>query len=887
MDIVTIGYLKSYVNKTLTGMGAVKGTPCQVEPIIPTYSPLDPSVVISNTIKLKWDSNLTPGGSPVYHEETFQTIDNGRAIYKIEYDPTGSSAAWIAYIVTFYNGETTTFKVPSSSGSMKKIVVDVLPPIGEADKNAIYLVPVAGKTGVYNQFIAVEDATTHAWEWLALGSTEVDMTAYQKKIDDLIEKMFPNYDPETKILQPTAKNVVGAINEFIKVLNANYDYTNNIITNLTTKTKTSIVDAINDMGNIENLEDYGTYTPTTLVDGVNHANKKYKIDFVTADKEKMYRQMRTYVDQRDGSGYVQQPDSKDIPIPRVDIKERTTAATGDFRTYDLYMANLLYDNDDPSQAPFGKINIPKARMVKEGEAHQQYIEISSDALVPEAWHQISGTNSYWQDFTVKHKPVSGYGNPVVALNPTPTCASVSAVVKDATNKLITVTVNDAPERPTVACTPTTTYEGVIESLAGQYWLQIEDKPYSEVLCGAKIEIEKSMLLKDVSIKTVTEPDVPYPGAQVGEKYIDMVFELADGTEKHAYIPCKDLFDPYHGYQAIRIEYDATTRVNTVKLVINDPTSNEALTQDDSGLRIWDASESKFGVVKYATQEEVRTAASSTQKVVKPYNLYDFAINSPSVDDTLEGLWTDPDTSKHHNQTIVKAINEVASARVKKELTPEEGDVDTYKLLTYPKGNTASPLVTNQLGETIHVYKQVIQVPSLIGVTTPKEYILYYLKVKEGDNFPGLYMYVDSVWKRVLDVSIEQVKVLPTTDIRSDIFYGLLTLKKTLKRYKLTDSAITSGYKTSAAGIKFFELTYTWTQVNTDLATWIASGRLEEAADGIIYQVEDNSTATPTTSLVYDFSDCPEDIYYYIDGKWFTVNDAPISLGFINDLFIVD
>lgn len=59
-----------------------------------------------------------------------------------------------------------------------------------------------------------------------------------------------------------------------------------------------------------------------------------------------------------------------------------------------------------------------------------------------------------------------------------------------------------------------------------------------------IDIPKDMVVESGTVETVTTQDVPYPGAQVGDKYIDLI--LANATSSHVYIPVKDLVDTYTG-----------------------------------------------------------------------------------------------------------------------------------------------------------------------------------------------------------------------------------------------------------------------------------------------------------------------------------------------------
>ena len=63
---------------------------------------------------------------------------------------------------------------------------------------------------------------------------------------------------------------------------------------------------------------------------------------------------------------------------------------------------------------------------------------------------------------------------------------------------------------------------------------------------ADIDIPKDMVVVSGSVGTVTTPDVPYEGAQVGDKYIDLV--IANAASDHIYIPANSLVDIYTAEQ---------------------------------------------------------------------------------------------------------------------------------------------------------------------------------------------------------------------------------------------------------------------------------------------------------------------------------------------------
>lgn len=59
-----------------------------------------------------------------------------------------------------------------------------------------------------------------------------------------------------------------------------------------------------------------------------------------------------------------------------------------------------------------------------------------------------------------------------------------------------------------------------------------------------IAIAKDMFVESGSVGTVTVDDQPYPGARVGDKYIDII--LANSSSDHIYIPANSLVDVYTG-----------------------------------------------------------------------------------------------------------------------------------------------------------------------------------------------------------------------------------------------------------------------------------------------------------------------------------------------------
>lgn len=74
-----------------------------------------------------------------------------------------------------------------------------------------------------------------------------------------------------------------------------------------------------------------------------------------------------------------------------------------------------------------------------------------------------------------------------------------------------------------------------------------------------INLPKDLFIKSASVQTVTTPDVPYAGAKVGDKYIDV--EVQNQVD-HLYIPVNDLVDVYTGGATaeITVSIDANNEI---------------------------------------------------------------------------------------------------------------------------------------------------------------------------------------------------------------------------------------------------------------------------------------------------------------------------------------
>lgn len=91
-----------------------------------------------------------------------------------------------------------------------------------------------------------------------------------------------------------------------------------------------------------------------------------------------------------------------------------------------------------------------------------------------------------------------------------------------------------------------------------------------------INIPKDMVVSSGSLKTVTSADVPYTGAKVGDKYIDLV--IANSSSEHIYIPVSDLIDTYTAGNGL------TLSDSKFSVKINDA-GDSYLTVDSDGIKL--------------------------------------------------------------------------------------------------------------------------------------------------------------------------------------------------------------------------------------------------------------------------------------------------------------
>lgn len=158
-----------------------------------------------------------------------------------------------------------------------------------------------------------------------------------------------------------------------------------------------------------------------------------------------------------------------------------------------------------------------------------------------------------------------------------------------------------------------------------------------------INIPKDFLVKSAEIKTVTTANVPYQGAQVGDKYIDFVINTKTDvtsvvTDDHIYLPINDLAHVYREGNGINI-----SNADEISIKIDSNNAN-GLATTSSGLKLTLATQSAAGAMS-ATDK--RNLDGLTQEIIGV--AHRFKVTNPSL--TPSGgicTWTIPSTSFGNN-----------------------------------------------------------------------------------------------------------------------------------------------------------------------------------------------------------------------------------------------
>lgn len=151
-----------------------------------------------------------------------------------------------------------------------------------------------------------------------------------------------------------------------------------------------------------------------------------------------------------------------------------------------------------------------------------------------------------------------------------------------------------------------------EGFAASYQLQ-----KNGVALGATINVIKDLVVDSGSVKSVTEADVPYEGAVVGDLYIELV--ITNGTS--LYIPVNQLVDKYEGSDYITVSganvvslnYDALkTKLDTdfgITTIASDLDAVETTVGDEESGLVKDVADAKTALNEIKVKDVDTTSSN--------------------------------------------------------------------------------------------------------------------------------------------------------------------------------------------------------------------------------------------------------------------------------------
>lgn len=213
-----------------------------------------------------------------------------------------------------------------------------------------------------------------------------------------------------------------------------------------------------------------------------------------------------------------------------------------------------------------------------------------------------------------------------------------------------------------------------EGFAASYQLQ-----KNGVALGATINVIKDLVVDSGSVKSVTEADVPYEGAVVGDLYIELV--ITNGTS--LYIPVNQLVDKYEGSDYITVSganvvslnYDALkTKLDTDFGITTIASDLDAVETTVGALKGTVAQNTANISTNSTSIANLQTAVSNITNTESPNSLAaKIATLETTVGDEESGLVKDvADAKTALNEIKVKDVDTISSNGVALQL--EEGIV---------------------------------------------------------------------------------------------------------------------------------------------------------------------------------------------------------------------
>ena len=143
------------------------------------------------------------------------------------------------------------------------------------------------------------------------------------------------------------------------------------------------------------------------------------------------------------------------------------------------------------------------------------------------------------------------------------------------------------------------------------------KHYVFEQCGEEIghiDIPRDLVVSSGSVGTVTEADVPYAGAVVGDKYIELVIANQD---EHLFVPAKDLVDIYTAKDGATEVQVAISNKNEISATLVNKGITEAKLADEVTAKlnkVWEETGVAAGLVEGLANGQVKTNKEAIEAI---------------------------------------------------------------------------------------------------------------------------------------------------------------------------------------------------------------------------------------------------------------------------------
>ena len=331
---------------------------------------------------------------------------------------------------------------------------------------------------------------------------------------------------------------------------------------------------------------------------------------------------------------------------------------------------------------------------------ENYNDTEVRGLIADKVDKVSGKGLSTEDYTTAEKTKLSGIEDSADVNIIETIKVNGTALTPDANKAVDITIGAAAEYTIAEVTTTAGY-------AKSYQLKKDN-----VAVGATIDIPKDLVVSAGEVKTVTTPDVPYEGAEIGDKYIDLT--LNDPNANHIYIPVDSLVSAYTAGNGIDI-----SNANVISTKI-DSTNANGLSVGANGLALAAATTTDAGAMSASDKTKLEgIAANADANVIEKIkvNSVEQTVTNKTVDIAVPTATSDltNDSNFVVDANYVHTDNNYSTAE-KTKLTNVESGAQENVIESITVNGVAATISNKNASVTISTGGGLIDSISVNGVT---------------------------------------------------------------------------------------------------------------------------------------------------------------------------